>query len=257
MKLLNRTGLALIWGSSLPFLCVLALWWGVCAAGWYPPSLLVSPSEVGSTLVELVLSRELQMHLIVSLQRLGLGLALGGVTGLVFGVLMGVSARFRDATGLLFHSVRQVPSIALIPILILMLGVGETFKVVIILKAAFFPVALAAADAVSGISASYVDVARAYRLPRRVVFWKVILPATMPDLITGFRLAAGRAWGTLVAAELIASEAGLGQMMELGRQMFRMDVVMLGLVITGLVGFALDRVLKRLESHLTGWRTAT
>lgn len=239
-----------------PFLLVLAVWAALAHSGWYPPSLLVPPERVLQTFWELLVSTELQSHLGVSLQRLAAGLALGSLLGLLFGVLMAVSAGFSMATGPLFHMVRQVPSIALIPILILMLGLGEAFKVVIIIKAAFFPVALAATEAVRGISASIMDVARVYRLPRHVVFWKVLLPASVPELITGLRLAAGRAWGTLVAAELIASESGLGQMMEFGRQMFRMDVVMLGLVITGLIGFGLDRGMKRLELRVTRWRVA-
>lgn len=238
----------------VPFALLLALWWAVAAAGWYPATLLVPPQQVARALAELLASNELQLHLGISLQRLGLGVALGAAAGLVFGVLMAVSRGFRLLTAPTFDTVRQVPSIALIPVLILLLGVDETFKIVIIVKAAFFPVALAAAEAVKGIPATYVEVAQAYRLPRRTVLLKVLLPATVPDLITGLRLASGRAWGTLVAAELIASESGLGQMMEFGRQMFRMDVVMVGLVITGLIGFAIDRALKAAESRLTRWR---
>lgn len=240
--------------AAAPFLVLLAAWWAVTAAEWYPPSLFVAPQQVARSLAELVATEELQGHLGISLQRLGFGLVIGSAAGLLFGVLMAVSKGFHTATSPLFNTIRQVPSVALIPILILLLGVGEVFKIVIIVKAAFFPVALAASEAVKGISAAYIEVARAYKLPRRTVLFKVLLPATVPDMITGFRLAAGRSWGTLVAAELIASESGIGQMMEFGRQMFRMEVVMLGLVITGLVGFALDRGLKSLESRLTRWR---
>jgi len=242
--------------SAFPFGLLLSAWWAVAAAGWYPPSLLVSPQAVAQALADGLSSGELQAHLSVSLGRLIVGLALGSGIGLLFGILMAVSRTFDVATAPLFNTVRQVPSIALIPVLILILGVDETFKVVIIMKAAFFPVALAAADAVRGIPAAHIEVARAYKLPRRTVLWKILLPATVPDVVTGFRLAAGRSWGTLVAAELIASDAGLGQMMEFGRQMFRMDVVMLGLVIAGLIGFAMDRGLKALEVRLTVWKGA-
>lgn len=238
----------------LPFGLLLALWWAVAAAGWYAPTLLVPPRQVLAALQELLASDELQMHLGISLQRLALGVAAGALAGLLFGVLMAASRGFRLLTAPTFDTLRHVPSIALIPVLILLLGVGETFKIVIIVKSAFFPVALAAAEAVRGIPAGHVEVARAWRLPRRTVLLKVLLPATVPDIVTGLRLAAGRAWGTLVAAELIASEAGLGQMMEFGRQMFRMDVVMVGLVVTGLIGFAIDRGLKLVESRLTRWK---
>lgn len=241
----------------LPFIALIALWWAVAAAGWYPPTLLVSPQRVLLAAQELLASQELQAHLAISLQRLGAGLALGTALGLVVGTLMAVSPLADRLIGPTFHAVRQVPSVALIPVLILLLGVDELFKVVIITKAAIFPVALAAAEAVRGVSAAHLDVARAWRLRRRTVLLRVLLPATVPDLVTGFRLAAGRAWGTLVAAELIASDIGLGQMMEFGRQMFRMDVVMLGLVLAGGIGFAMDRALKQVEARFSGWKAAS
>ncbi len=241
----------------LPFVLLLALWWAVTAAEVYPPALLAPPAEVLASVGALIESRELQQHLGLSLQRLGLGLALGVLVGLAFGIAMAVSRTFDRLTAPTFHAVRQVPSVALIPVLILVLGVGEAFKIVIIVKAAFFPVALAAAEGVRGIPAALGEVARAWQLPPRAVLWKVILPCTVPQVITGIRLAAGRAWGTLVAAELIASEAGLGQMMEFARQMFRMEVVLLGLVLTGVIGFLLDRALKAVEARFTRWRVAS
>src|SRR5690606_22804124 len=103
---------------------------------------------------------------------------------------------------------------------------------------------------------SYFDVAHIYQLPRRTLFFSIVLPATFPPILTGVRIALGRAWGTLVAADLIAAESGIGQVMELGRQMFRIDVVMVGVVITGLIGFTLDRSLKLLERRLARWQAA-
>lgn len=238
----------------LPFALLLAAWQAVTALQWYPPELLVPPVDVWRAAVELVTSDELQSHLSISLQRLGAGLALGSLAGLLFGVAMAVSPAVERYTSPTFNVVRQVPSVALIPILILMFGIGETFKILIVVKAAFFPVALSAFQGVKGISAHHIEVAQAYLLPRRTVFWRVLLPATASEVITGFRLAIGRSWGTLVAAELLASDSGLGQMMEFGRQMFRMDVVMVGMVITGLIGFGLDRAMKQLERRAMRWR---
>jgi sulfonate transport system permease protein len=240
--------------ALLPFALLLAAWHAVTALQWYPPELLVPPLDVWHAARELLASDELQSHLAVSLQRLGIGLAIGSITGLLFGVLMAVSPAVERYTSPTFNVVRQVPSVALIPILILVFGIGETFKVLIVVKAAFFPLALSAFQGVRNVSAHHIEVARAYRLTRRTVLWRVLLPATAHDLITGLRLAMGRSWGTLVAAELLASDSGLGQMMEFGRQMFRMDVVMVGMVITGLIGFGLDRAMKRLERRLLRWR---
>lgn len=240
----------------LPFALIAIVWFGVTQAALYPPELLVSPQQVVRAFLELIASDELQTHLQASLQRLAAGVALGSLLGLVFGVLMAVFRPLELFAGPTFHMVRQVPSVALIPILILIFGIGETFKILIIIKASFFPLALAASESIKGVSAQYVDVARAYQLRRRTLFLRILVPATTPDLITGFRLAMGRSWGTLVAAELLAAESGLGQMMEFGRQMFRMDVVMVGMVITGLIGFGLDRLIKQAERRCLRWRAA-
>jgi len=238
----------------LPLLVLLVVWKAVTDAHWYPPELLVPPSEVWAALLELIETGELQNHLQVSLHRLGIGMALGCGFGVLFGVVMALSRTVETYTAPLFHVIRQVPSIALIPVLILIFGIGETFKILIVIKAAFFPVALATYTAVQGIPRPFFEVARVYQLPRAVLFRRIVLPATIPPIITGVRLALGRSWGTLVAAELLAAEAGIGQMMEFARQMFRIDVVMVGVLITGLIGFGFDRSFKWLEARLLRWR---
>ncbi|QAU33972.1 ABC transporter permease [Janthinobacterium sp. 17J80-10] len=242
--------------AALPFVLLLLVWHHVTAQGWYSPKLLVPPQQVWQAFTELLQSQELQNHLGISLQRLAIGLAIGSVCGILFGVAMAASRNLELIATPTFNVVRQVPSVALIPIFILIFGIGETFKLLIIVKASFFTLAVAAYGAVKGVSARYIEVSRAYCLPRRVVLLRILLPATVPDMLTGFRLAVGRSWGSLVAAELLAAEIGIGQMMEFGRQMFRMDVVMVGMLITGLIGFALDRSVKVVERRLNRWRPA-
>jgi sulfonate transport system permease protein len=241
-------------GGLVPLTIFLLIWWAACDRGLFPPELLVPPQQVTATFLELIDSGELHDHLRASLHRLVVGVTIGAASGLAFGVAMALSRRIEIYTAPLFHVVRQVPSIALIPVLILLFGIGETFKILIVIKAAFFPVALAGYTAVLGLPKSYFEVARVYRLRPLVLFRKIILPATIPPVVTGIRIALGRSWGTLVAAELLAAEAGIGQMMELGRQMFRIDVVMVGVVVAGAIGFGLDRGLKLIEARLVRWQ---
>lgn len=252
MKRPLQTGLL----AALPFFLLILLWHIVTVLGWYSPKLLVPPLQVWRALLDLLQSDELQMHLGISLQRLSIGLVLGSIGGILCGAWMAASRSFDLIVRPTFNVVRQVPSVALIPIFIMIFGIGETFKLLIIIKASFFVMAVAAYESVKGVSAQYLDVARAYRLPRHVMFFRILLPATAPDMLTGFRLAVGRSWGSLVVAELLAAEIGLGQMMEFARQMFRMDVVMVGMVITGLIGFSLDRSVKFVERRVTPWRPA-
>jgi sulfonate transport system permease protein len=137
-----------------------------------------------------------------------------------------------------------------------MFGIGETFKVLIIAKASFFPIALAAYQGVKGIPAAFIDVARVYELPRSEWLRRIVIPATVPELVTGLRIALGRSWATLMVAELLAAESGLGQMIQYAREMFRMDIVVVGIVVIGLVGFTLDRLVKLAEHSFTHWRAA-
>ncbi|HSC82432.1 MAG TPA: ABC transporter permease [Pseudomonas sp.] len=250
--MLQRTFTQLSWFLS-PALVLLA-WALVANAGWYPAQLLVPPQHVYQAFVELLGSGELREHLLNSLSRLGLGFVIGAGSGLLFGTAMALSKNVEAYCAPLFHTLRQIPSIALIPMFILFFGVEETFKVLIVTKAAFFPVALATSEGVKGIPRSYFDVAAVYRLPLWSLLKDVAFPAAAPPIVTGLRISLSRAWMVLVAAELLAADSGLGQLIEMSRQMMRIDIVMVGVLVTGLVGFILDYGFRLLEKHLFRWK---
>lgn len=235
-------------------LALLVVWALVAQAGWYPTQLLVPPQHVYEAFVELLGSGELREHLQNSLSRLAIGFSLGALGGLLFGTAMALSKQVEAYCAPLFHTLRQIPSIALIPMFILFFGVEETFKILIVVKAAFFPVALATSEGVKGIPRSYFDVAAVYRLPLWSLLKDVAFPAAAPPIVTGLRISLSRSWMVLVAAELLAADSGLGQLIELSRQMMRIDIVMVGVVVTGLVGFTLDYGFRLLEKHLFRWK---
>jgi len=237
-----------------PPLAMVSLWLLATGTQWVPEQLLVPPGKVIEAAAELLESGELQEHLRKSLGRLGLGFFAGAGLGLVFGVLMGLYQSVEDYCAPFFNGFRQVPSIAFIPMLILIFGIEETFKIVIVAKAAFFPVALASYDSIKGLPRQYFEVAKVYRCPLWPLVKHIVIPATVPHLLTGLRLSLSRSWMVLVAAELMAADSGIGQMMEWGRQMFRMDIVVVGVIVTGSIGFALDRGFKSLESRLVRWK---
>ena len=238
-----------------PPVAMLLLWTLVTSSEWIPEQLLVPPLKVIEAANELWDSGELQEHLRKSLGRLCLGFFSGAGLGLVFGVLMGLYKSVEEYCSPFFNAFRQVPSIAFIPMLILIFGIEETFKIVIVAKAAFFPVALASFDSIKGLPRNYFEVAKVYQCPVWPLIKNIVIPATVPQVLTGLRLSLSRSWMVLVAAELMAADSGIGQMMEWGRQMFRMDIVVVGVFITGLIGFALDRGFKLLESRLVRWKT--
>lgn len=220
---------------------ILAAWWTTTALGLVPPQVLPGPPKVWQALVTGLASGELIDNVAASLGRLGVGYVIGATLGVGFGVAMALSRTVESYTSGLFHAIRQVPTIAFIPMLVLIFGIEETFKIVVVAKAAFYPAALATYTGVQGVPRRYFDVADVYRLRPAARLTDVILPAALPPVLTGLRLSLSRAWVALVAAELLVASSGIGQMMEMGRQTFRLDVVLLGVVLTGLIGFLLDR----------------
>ncbi len=235
---------------------VLALWVLATEQAWAPQQILVPPLQVLEAARELAASGELADHVSISLARLLSGFAIGSLLGIAFGLLVGLSPRLDAYLAPSFQVLRQIPSVALIPLFILVFGIGETFKLVIVAKASFFIVALAVHDAVASLPARYAEVAAVLRFSRLQVIRKVVLPAIVPATLTGVRIALGRSWMVLVGAELLAAENGLGQMMEMARQMFRLDVVMVGVVLAGLIGLALDRSFRLVEAYLMRWQRA-
>lgn len=236
--------------SSLGLLTLLGVWWATTALAIFPRQVLAPPSAVWGAFTAGIASGDLVSHVSASLGRLGIGYLVGSGLGAAFGLTMGLSRTVEDYTAGLFHAIRQVPTVAFIPMLVLMFGVEETFKIVVVAKASFYPVALAVFSGVRGIPVRYLDVAAIYRLSLLDRLRMIMIPATLPPVLTGLRLGLSRAWVALVAAELLVSDEGIGQMMEMGRQMFRLDVVLMGIIIIGTIGYLLDLAFKVLERNL-------
>lgn len=237
-------------------LVLIASWQLACVSHLFPPQVLVSPVDVTGTLWSLAASGELERHIGESMFRLGLGYAIGALAGLVFGAAIALSRLAEAALAPFFLAVWQVPIIAFVPMLVIFLGIDEPFKIAIVALATFFPVALATFDGIRGVAKAWFEVARVYRTRVSDLLMRILVPATVPAILTGLRVALTRAWVVLVAAELLAADSGIGQMMEMGRQMFRIDVVLAGVIVSGLIGFALDRGAKAIERRATRWKYA-
>nr|WP_255325761.1 ABC transporter permease [Sphingobium sp. 15-1] len=201
-------------------------------------------------------SGELQRHVGDSLTRLLVGFAIGAVAGMVFGAALALSRLVEAVLSPLFLTLWQVPVIAFVPLMVMFLGIDEPFKIAVVAIAAFFPMALATFDGIRGVPRNWFDVAKVYRLSLLQLIRRILLPATVPAVLTGLRISLTRAWVVLVAAELLAADSGIGQMMEMGRQLFQIDVVLAGVVVSGLIGFLLDRGARWVENRATRWRTA-
>jgi sulfonate transport system permease protein len=240
---------------SWPFpLAVLLLWYVAAENEWLPPQILPPPSMVASTFIDLVRSGELPDNLWISMWRVLAGFAAGGLAGLALGVLMGLSPTARDYLYPTFRLVAQVPSIGWLPLLMMLVGIGEALKIILISKAAFVPIALNTYKGLQGVSTRFIEVARVYRFTRWQLLSKVVLPAALPQVWNGIRYGLTHAWLALVAVELLASSEGLGFMIVYGRQLYQLDVVLAAVVVVGAIGFALDKILALIEQHLLRWR---
>ncbi|QPF75493.1 ABC transporter permease [Roseateles sp. DAIF2] len=241
-------------GWVLPAL-LLALWWAARAWGWSDSPLLVSPLAVWERGLQQINSGELWSALSASLRRDLIGFALGSAGGLALGLLLGLSRWAERLLGPSFHTLKQISLFAWIPLLSVWFGLGEPAKVVFLALAAFFPVALNAFEGVRSVPRELVELGRVLRYGRWQLLRRVVLPAAAPSLFTGLHLGLIYAWlATLGAEYLLSAGHGIGNTLVAGREHFQMDLVLFGVIVVGLVGFALNWVAGTLERRALAWR---
>lgn len=237
-------------------LALLLLWALSSSQGWLPDQVLPAPGAVWQVFSEALVSGELPEALRISLARVAAGFALGLGVGLPLGLAMGLSPLLHDYLAPTFKAFAQVPVLGWLPFLMLLVGIDEALKVLLIAKATMVPVVLNTLGGVDGVPPRYLEVARVLRLTRWQTLTRVVLPAAFAPIWTGVRLGFTHAWLSLVVVELLASSEGLGFMIVYGRQLFQLDVVLAAVLALGLVGYSLDRVMAAVEGRLQRWRRA-
>lgn len=243
---------------AAPWLLPLALFalWSVGAAqGWIAPQVLPAPAQVWDVLRDLALGGELWTHVAASLQRVLVGFAVGAVLGLVLGAAMGLSRRAEAYLLPSFNALVQIPVLGWLPFVLLLVGIGEPLKYILIAKAAMVPVALNTLQGFRQTPASLREVGRVYGFSQRQQVLEIVLPHAVPTLFTGLRLGFTKAWLSLVVVELVASSEGLGFLIVYGRQLFQLDQVMAAVIVVGAIGFAIDRVLDVAERRMARARS--
>jgi sulfonate transport system permease protein len=244
------------WRLAVPLLlpfAVLTLWQITAARGWLSPQTLPAPAVVLSTLTDLVRDGEIARNLQISLRRILVGLVIGTSLGLFFGALLGVSRRLNDYFGPIITALSQIPSLGWVPILILIFGLDEMVKYLIIAKACFVPTVLATSQGIRNIPRAYIEVGQVLGLRRRTTLTKLIVPAALPTIFGGIRLALSNAWIALIVVEMFAATEGVGYMMVWGRTLFQVDIVIAGMVVIGVIGLAMDSGLARVERMMRRW----
>ena len=243
---------SMLWLYATTLACGLALWWVAAVASGN--ALVPSPVQVAVAGWELLLDGSLLANATASLGRVMAGFLLGVALAIPAGFLMGW---YRLARGLVepwVQFMRTVPPLALIPLVIVILGIGEDAKVFVIFLASFLACVLASYQGVRNVDNTLVNAARVLGADDFTIFWRVVVPASTPFIFVGMRVALGSAWATLVASELIAAPTGLGRMMQVATQFLQTDRIVVGIVMIGLLGFLMDRLLLWAERRLTAWQ---
>jgi sulfonate transport system permease protein len=236
---------------------LLAIWQAGASAGWISEQVLPSPHVVVQTLQDLVTSGDLWPNVAASMTRVLLGFAIGAALGLLLGTAMGLSRRFEAYVLPTFNALVQIPVLAWLPFVVLLVGIGEALKYILIAKAAMVPVTLNTLQGFRQTPQAYREVARVYGYSTRQEVLEIVLPYAVPTLFTGIRLGFTKAWLSLVVVELVASSEGLGYLIVYGRQLFQLDLVMAAVIVVGAIGYLIDRVLDIAQARVNRGRPTT
>ncbi len=234
---------------------ILTGWYFASRFGVLSPRILPPPGAVLAAAWKLTRTGELPHHLLVSAGRAVTGLLIGGGIGFLLGLLTGT---FSLAEGLLdstVQMVRTIPNLAMIPLVILWLGIGEQAKVFLIALGVFFPLYLNTYHGIRSIDPKLKEMAKVYGLRGWELFRQVIFPGAMPSVLIGLRFALGAMWLTLIAAEALAAESGIGFMTTSAREFMQTDIVVVGTLVYALLGKGADMLTKGFERRLLSWNS--
>ncbi|AOB27155.1 MULTISPECIES: ABC transporter permease [Bordetella] len=236
-----------------PWLLIVLLWYGIRASGLVSPALVPSPGEVWTRFVALMQAR-LPHDILMSTQRVFVGVCLGTLLAVPVGFVLGWYRGVRSFIDPVINFFRALPPIALIPLVIVYFGIGETAKIAILFYASFFAGVIVMYEGISQINPIFVRVAKTLGATDGEIFRKVIVPLTIPHMLTALRVALGVAWATLVASELIAAQQGLGALIQDASSFFQLDIIYVGIICIGFIALAMDLALRAAARRLVAWQ---
>jgi len=254
--------------SILSVLSVFLAWGAFTGSAWSPihapeswqmePIWLPPPEAVWTRMVEIAnegyRNSTLWEHLYWSIYRVFGGFFWGSVIGIPLGLAMGLNSWVRGWFDPIVEFMRPVPPLALIPLVIIWYGIGEQAKIILLFLAALWIMTIAARAGVSGVKLSKVHAAYSLGASKRQVLFHVLLPNALPEIFVGARVAMGVCWGTVVAAELVAAERGAGMMIMVASKFMNTDIVLMGIILIGIIGYGIDILMRMLERWLIPWR---
>lgn len=240
--------------KTIGLILFIALWELAPRAGWVNSTYLSPPSTVVTALLALLKSGALFKHLLISLQRALVGMAVAVSFGMIFGLFIGYFKRIEGYLDALFQSFRQMSAFALFPVFILLFGVGELSKTIIIFWASLWPILLNTINGVKNVDKLLVQSAKSMGASQKFIFLRVILPAAAPDIFTGIRLGGSYCVMSLVAAEMIGATSGLGYLILYSQETFNIPEMYAGIVGLAIMGLGINYMLKLIENSFSSWK---
>jgi ABC-type nitrate/sulfonate/bicarbonate transport system permease component len=240
----------------LPLLIIglgLLLWEWFSRTGRLSALFFPAPSTILYTLWQMIVDGRLAIHLKATAERLIIGFVCGGFAGLVVGLAMGWSQRLRQIIDPLIAAIHPIPKIAIFPLIMIIFGIGEISKIVAISIAAFFPMLINCMTGVRQLNPVYFEVTKNYRANRRITFSRLIVPGSLPLILTGARLAINMAMVIAIAVELLAAKEGLGVIIWFSWQTLRIEDLYATLLVISLLGIGINLLLQFLSRRLTPW----
>jgi taurine transport system permease protein len=237
--------------------CAIGLWWLIAIVIIRDPLLLPTPRSVFGNLLHLMNTRgsfNLWSNIWASVKRVLIGWIIGVTAGISVGVLMALDRRIAALFDPLVEFGRPIPPLAYAPLLVVWLGIGETSKVVVLILAALPVMIISTVSAIHNVNESWKRAARTLGASPFYLTTRVIIPAALPEIFTAMRISNGLVWGTLIAAEIIASSSGLGWMILQASRYLETETVIAGIVVIGTLAFLADQVLRRIQARLIPWK---
>ena len=232
---------------------LLICWLVLSQFGILSSKILPAPIDVLVAFVELTSTGELFEHLLISFQRAAVGFLIGGSIGLILGLTNGlfpIANRMLDTT---IQMVRNVPHLAMIPLVVLWFGIGEEAKVFLVAIGVMFPIYVNTVHGIRSVDGALIEMGKVYGLRSWQLFWQVVLPGALPSILVGIRYALGIMWLTLIVAETIAADAGIGFMATSAREFLQTDIVLLAVLLYALFGKLADSLARWLEKRCLKW----
>lgn len=239
---MRRIQIKNLWKAAIPIVLLLVFWQLAVTMGIWSQYVLPSPQKVLTSFLTIVQNGTLLKHIAASLGRVVTGFSIAFVLAFLLGILAGVFPSSSPYYNHIVEFMRNVPPLSLIALLILWFGIGETSKLIIIVLASFFPMFLNIKKGLASCDPKLLEVGRSLSFSKMQLFFRIMLPNALPDILVGMRIGLGYSWRAIIGAEMIAAASGLGYLILDAQQMSRSDLVIVGIFVIGVVGTLCDRL---------------